>query len=536
MITPKRGTIYDKNGIVFAEDILVYNVIYDPGVLNQYDEEIRENTNKFISDTLEDITEEELNDLLIDKPKSHYEVLAKELEYEKVKDIEESIENNGIKGIFLEEHYKRYYPNGSMACDVIGFVNYSKNGTYGLEEYYNDYLNGEYGRMFGVIDDKKDVNQIEVPSEDGNNLILTIDYTIQKITETAISNFTSEHQAKEASAIVMNPNNGAVLAMASSSVFDLNNPYDLSLLYDEETIVNMTEEEQNNKRFEMWKNNVISSTYEPGSTFKPFVMAAALEEDAISVDDKYYCKGYKVLYGNTISCWKTSGHGEETVLDGLANSCNVVFMEVGAALGKENFYHYQKKFGFNDKTNIDLAGEVGGILYDYDKMGPVELATGSFGQGFNITQIQLITAFSSLVNGGNLYKPYVVQEIVDADDQIVKESEPELVRKVISESTLEIVTEGLEKVVAEGTGNKAQIEGYRIGGKTGTAEKFPREDNQYVVSFIGATPINDAQLVILVVIDEPDAEEAESSLAVNVFKEIMEKTTTYCKIFPDNED
>jgi stage V sporulation protein D (sporulation-specific penicillin-binding protein) len=533
-IVTKRGSILDRNGTVLARSQKVYDIIFDPGVLVQKGEELQKYTTEFLANNLDGITADYLNELLLTKPNSHYEVIGQGLEYEQVEVLEDQIESVSVAGVFLNDYYERIYPYDTMASDVIGFMNNSFEGTYGVEEYYNEYLEGRNGRVFGVVSDENYVNQIDVMPENGQNVVLTIDFSIQKYVEEAISNYYLEEDAKSVNVIVMDPNNGEILAMASYPNIDLNNPYDLSQVIDEETLASMTSEEKYEKRYEIWKNFSVTDTYEPGSTYKPFVLATAIEEGCIDPYETYICTGSKVLYNYVIHCWYDQGHGEETAYEALANSCNVAFMEIGEEVGVDLYYTYQHMFGFGSLTNIDTIGEEDceDVIYKYDEIGPVELATGSFGQGFNITPIQLITAFSSLINGGNLYEPYLMKEIIDEDDNLITMNEPRVIRQVISEETSTDMTEALLKVVNEGTASSAQIEGYEIGGKTGTAEKGERGNETYVVSFIGFAPADNPQVVTLVVIDEPVGENVSSSLAIPVFKDVMEDVLPYKNIFP----
>lgn len=536
VIAAKRGSIVDRNGTVLAESLKVYNVIYDPGVLKQYDQTIIDETNLFMSGALEGVSVAELKVLLLENANSHYEVIARGLDYESVKSIEEAIDSKKVEGIFLEGYYVRRYPYNSTAADVLGFYSNTTGGTYGIEEYYEEYLKGTQGRLFGSLDDGIIVNQEEVAPIHGSDVVLTIDYTIQRYVEQSIAEYYEVHDAKSVNVIVMNPKNGEVLAMASSPSVNLNNSFSLEGIIDDTVLKNMTEEEKYQVRFELWKNYNVSATIEPGSTYKAFTLAAALEEGRVSIDQTFECDGGKQVANYYIRCWKDGGHGVQTTIEALANSCNVAFMEIGESLGVDYYYNYQRMFGFGAKTNADVLGEEVGILYNHDQFGRTELATGAFGQGFNITPIQLITAFSSLLNGGYLYEPSIMKKIVDDEGRIVSEKELRMIRQVISEDTSSLITSVLEKTVSEGTGHRAQIEGYLIGGKTGTAEKGDRSEDRYVISFIGFAPVEDPQLITLVVIDEPVSEKAESSWAVDVFYRIMEKVLPYKTIFPSAEE
>lgn len=532
IIEAKRGSIVDRNGIVLAESVRVYNVIYDPIVVNKKNKEVIEYTNSFLQNNLEDITMSQLEELIINKSNSHYEIIARELDYNDVKVIDEAIKNKKIQGVFLESSYKRIYPYNTMASDIIGFFNEKSGGSYGVEETYESDLKGENGRLFGAFESEIIINQEEIAAKDGNKLLLTLDYSIQKHAEEAILKYTEEHEAKSINVLMMDPQNGEILASASYPNFNLNDPYNLSNLFDSESLSNMTNDEKYEQRYNLWKNFLFTDSYEPGSTFKPFILSAALEENKTYLNKTYECSGGTLLHGHYIRCWKYGGHGVQTAAEALANSCNVAFMEIGEDLGKNLYFNYKQIFGFDSRTNIDILGEGNSILNTYEKIGPVELATGSFGQGFNITPIQLITAFSSLINGGYLYEPYVVKDIMDSEGRIIQSNSKRLIRQTISETTSKEIIKALEMTVSDGTGNKASIEGYRIGGKTGTSEKGNRDDDKYIISFIGFAPVDNPQIITLVIIDEPQEKEtADSSLASGIFFDIMTKVLPYKAIF-----
>ncbi|PKM49802.1 MAG: peptidoglycan glycosyltransferase [Firmicutes bacterium HGW-Firmicutes-7] len=534
-IPAKRGSIADRNGTILAESVKVYNIIYDPGVLNKNKQEMIDETNLFLSSSLPNITIAQLNTLLDEKKDSHYEIIARELDYNQVKALDARIKDKSIRGVFLEAHYKRIYPYNTMASDIIGFFSSSSGGSYGIEEYYQNDLSGTDGRLFGALDEGSIINQEEVPAQHGNQIILTIDFGIQKYVEESILKYYDKHDAKSVNVIVMNPKNGEVLAMASYPNYNLNDPYDLTDIVDEQELSIMTEEKKYEERYQLWRNFLVSDTYEPGSTYKPFIIAAALEEEKISLNNTYECTGGKQVYGHYIRCWKAGGHGVQTVSEALANSCNVALMEIGDTIGKDIYFSYQQMFGFGAKTNIDALAEGKGVYNTYDQIGPVELATGSFGQGFNVTPLQLTAAFSSLLNGGYLYEPYLTKRIVDGDGKTVMYNKPQLVRQTISEDTSKKIIQALEMVVDDGTGHKASIEGYRIGGKTGTAEKGNRLDDLYIVSFIGFAPVDNPQLITLVIIDEPDVVNPDSGLASEIFTDIMTKVLPYKTIFNELE-
>lgn len=534
VIPAKRGSILDRNGTVLAESIKVYNIIYDPGVLNQNKQEIIDATNTLLSSSIPDITISQLNSLLSDKKNSHYEIIARELEYDAVKIIDEAIKAKTIQGVFLEGYYKRIYPYNNMASDVIGFYNSASGGSYGIEEYYELDLSGKDGRLFGAMDGTI-VNQEEVPPQNGRDVVLTIDFGIQKYVEEAILKYYETQDANSVNVVVMNPKNGEVLAMASYPNFNLNEPYNLTDIIETSQLSTMSDDEKYQERYALWRNYLATDSYEPGSTYKPFVLAAAIEEGKISTNQTFLCEGGKQVHGHYIRCWKYGGHGVQTASEALANSCNVAFMEIGEAIGKDHFYDYQMMFGFGSKTNFDVLGEGKGVLNTYEQIGPVELATGSFGQGFNVTPIQLTSAFSSLINGGYMYQPSIMKEVSDAQGKVILSNNKQVIRQTISESTSREMINVLEMVVDDGTGNKASIEGYRIGGKTGTAEKGNRDDDRYIVSFMGFAPVEDPQLIALVIVDEPNIDNPDSGLASKIFTDIMTKVLPYKTIFSDIE-
>ena len=333
----------------------------------------------------------------------------------------------------------------------------------------------------------------------------------------------------------MDPRDGQILGMAAYPDYDLNKPYDLSKYFSEEEITSLTGEEKKDFRLELWKNQVISNGYEPGSTFKPFTVAMALEEHRINLEnDTFFCSGSKIPFPGEkpISCWKKSGHGEQTIFEALSNSCNVALMDIGLLVGRDFFYHYQQMFGFGAVTGIDLPGDVSmrNNLYKLDELDDVQLQTSSFGQGQELTPIQLIAAFAALINGGNLYEPQLMREIVASDGRLIMDNEPVILRKVISEEVSELTKEMLEVVVDEGTGKSAQIEGYSVGGKTGTAEEGDRDIKEYIVSFIGFSPTDNPEVIALVVVDKPKSEDASSIYAARIFKDMMTNILPYLRV------
>lgn len=534
LIKPKRGTIYDRNGSVLAESVKVYNFIFDPGVLSTCKEEEIEETLNFLQKNY-GYKKDELKSLIKNKAYSNYELLATNMDYSEIERDFKDIKNRKYKGLHITEQYKRVYPNDNMLSDALGFVNKNNQGSWGVEETYEKYLKGEEGREFGVINDGNYIENKYIDAVNGNDVVLTIDQTIQYYVEQAIKE-NLDTNPKNIYVVATNPQNGEVLAMASYPSYNLNKPYDLSEFFTKEQLDNMTLEDKSNFLNTLWRNFIISDTYEPGSTYKPFVLASALEELKVNLSDKYYCNGRKVLYRNTITCWEASGHGDQTLIEALENSCNIAFMEIGEKMGKETYYNYQQLFGFGSKTNIDLIGEGESTLHKLSAMGPVELATSSFGQSFNISPIQLVTSFAALINGGYTYEPHIMKKIVNHSGNIVKVNNSKQIKQVISTKTANITKEALRSVVNKGTAKGVKIEGYDIGGKTGTAEKLPRSAKKYMVSFIGFAPVDNPQILMLVIVDEPDVKKPRSIYAQRIFKNVMEKALPYMNIYPTTDN
>lgn len=533
-VIPKRGSILDAKGIAFAESNMVYNVIFDPAVLVELDESVVSETIDFLSMSLEGVEKAQLEELMVTRYMSHYEIIARSLSYPVAQPIIEARDDKIIAGVGFEEQYKREYPYDNMASDVIGFLQADGVGLWGLEAVYDTYLTGSLGRRFGAVDDDNRIKQEDVDAENGYDITLNIDFTIQTYIEDAIKNFYEEEEAISVQVVMMNPQNGAVLGMASYPDFNLNDPYNISHLITDEEKAAMTDQEVGEFRNKLWKNGIVSNSYEPGSTFKPFTIAMALEEHIVTEASTYTCIGYKIPYGDLkpIYCHKRSGHGEQTLMEALSNSCNVALMDIGVEIGRDFFYEYQHMFGFGAQSFIDLKGEqsVRTNVYTLNELDPVQLQTSSFGQGFNVTPIQLITGFSALINGGYLYEPRIMNQVTDESGRLIERSEPVIQRKVISEEVSDQMLNALRQVVDEGTGKRAKVEGYSIGGKTGTAEKKDRSVKKYVVSFMGFSPTDHPEVVCLVVVDEPVGENVSSRYAAKIFKDIMEDALPYLRI------
>lgn len=544
----KRGDIVDRNGTKMATSERVYNVILDVKVMTS-DEDSIEPTIQVLKDCFE-IDEDEVRDLIEESPSSRYNILKKGVDYEtykKFEAIDEDDENYpDVAGIWLEEDYVRTYPYNTLASDVIGFTVDGNVGSNGIEASYNNILNGTDGREYGYLDETSTVERTVKEAVNGDTVMSTIDLQVQSIVEKHILEFNEQHKneasagegSKNTAVIVMNPQNGEILAEASYPNYDLNQPRDLTKYYTQETIDAMSDEEQLETLNSLWNNFCVSDTYEPGSTFKPFTIAAGLETGILTGDETYYCGGVLHVGDHDIHCSNRDGHGTQTLKQALENSCNVALMEIGEALGAEEFCRYQELFGFGEYTGIDLPGEgeTSGLLYTPENMDAASLATNAFGQNFNVTMTQLAASFCSLINGGNYYEPHVVKQIQDENGNVTENIDPVLVKKTISEETSEVIKDYMLGVVQEGTGSSAAVEGYDIGGKTGTAEKLPRGNGKYLVSFIGYAPQENPEVVVYVVVDEPNvAAQASSSYATELASGIMSEIFPYLGITKSSE-
>ena len=476
--------------------------------------------------------------ILKKKPDSQYVIALKNIKYKDKKKFDKLKESNKkITGVWFEEEYVRTYPYNTLACDVLGFTSTDNTGFWGIEEFYNDELNGTNGREYGYYDANLDIERIVKKAVNGNSIISTIDVNAQRIIQKKIIEFNTEFGSKGIGVLVMNPNNGEIIAMASNKEYNLNNPRNLEGIYTKEELASMSDEQKTEALNALWKNDVISSGFEPGSTFKPVTIAAALEENIISTDKTFLCDGGEQVGDSYIHCSKRAGHGELTLEQSLMFSCNDALMQISSLEGKDIFYRYQKDFGFGKKTGIDLPGEAAGITKFGETIYATDLATNSFGQNFNSTMIQMAAAFSSLVNGGNYFQPHTVREIVNDNGATVKKIDGLLVRQTVSEQTSEFIQESMYQTVENGTASGAKVEGYSIGGKTGTAQKYPREAKTYIVSFLGCAPAIDPEIVIYVMIDEPQnvVKQADSSIATKFASKILKEILPTLGIFPDGE-
>lgn len=547
----QRGDILDAKGNVLATSTDVYNVILDCKVLTSKSE-YKEATIHALTECFEELSKEDLEKLVEEKPNSQYNKLLKKLPYDEIQkfvELQNDTENNpNIKGVWFEKEYQRNYPYNTLAASAIGFTTSGNVGIGGLEDFYNDVLNGVDGRQYGYLNTDNSFEKAVKEPTNGLTLTSTLDVNIQSVVEEKIKKFNEEYQnaayegggSKHTGVIVMNPQNGEILAMANYPTFDLNNPRDLSGVYTEEELAAMSEEEQLDALNKIWENFCVTYTYEPGSTVKPLTVATGLETGTLSGEESYYCDGYEWVGGHQIHCVNRNGHGQVTIEQAIMASCNDALMQMSYSIQKENLIDYQKIFGFGQKTNIDLPGEArtDTLLYTLDTMDDSSLATNSFGQNFNVTMVQMASAFSSLINGGNYYQPHMVKRILDENGNVVQNIEGTVLKQTVSKDTSNQVKEYLYKTVSDeaGTGKTAKVAGYSMGGKTGTAQKLPRADRKYLVSFIGYVPQENPQVLIYVVIDEPNAlDQAHSSFAQNVAREILEEILPYMGIQPDEE-
>lgn len=608
-IAYERGKIFDRNGNILASNEKIYTLVLEPknilGNNKKNEKGVNENLEATIT-ALHDyfgFSQDDLRKVIEKNKSSYYVVYKKELNYDEVSAFKEftakgnlSWDENTpakekaeietarkVRGVVFEENYKRVYPYNSLACRILGFTSAGNQGNWGIEQYYNDTLNGTNGRSYYYFNQELMQEQTVKEAVNGQSVVSTIDMQIQQIIEKKLAQFDQDVGSKMTSILVMDPRNGEVLGMASSYPYDLNTPMkekQLLKLFSQEEIDAMKaytkekeeeekakkenktassaeetkeqgeestkkaeEEEQEEKKtiyegfYELWRNPIISNTNEPGSTYKPFTVAAGLETGILTGNEAYYCTGSLPVGSRNIGC--SHVHGNISLKDAIAKSCNVSMMNIAFKEGADLFYQHQNLFGFGRKTGIDLPGEAetGSLIYTAKTCNDsTTLATNAFGQNFNCTMMQMAAGFSSLVNGGYYYKPHVVKEIQNDAGDLVKEKETEVLRETVSEETSEIIRSYLKETVETGTGKKAQIPGYSIGGKTGTAEKIPRNKRDYYVSFVGCVPAENPELLIYVTIDEPNVDyQANAGLAVDLERECMEEIVKICGIEPTEE-
>lgn len=555
VLPAKRGNIYDRNGNILATSNKVYNVILDCKTVNS-DSEYVEPTIRALKDIL-GIDEEKVRSLLSDSrtSQSQYQILLKQLSMDKKKEFEvyttveedsplsdaEKKERGNVKGVWFEEDYLRSYPFKSLACDTIGFTLARDVSDVGIESYYNSTLMGADGRQYGYFNSQSDVEQTIIEPVDGKNIVTTLDVGVQQIVEKYVNGFKKKMGAKNIGVVVQNPNTGEILAMDAGDRYDLNDPRDLSSLYSEEEIKAMNDEETVTALNAMWNNFCVTDAFEPGSVVKPIVMADALEKGSISENDNFVCDGGQVFGANNDTFIKCAvypdAHGTEDLMHVIANSCNDGMMQIAERMGAEQFIKAQSLFNFGSRTGIDLPNEGSGIIHTMDTMGETELACSAFGQGYTCTMLQEINAMSSVINGGYYYQPHLVKEIQDSNGSTVKTVEPVLLKQTISSEISAAIRSYMEDSVIEGTSRHSKVQGYSSGGKTGTAEKYPRGNKKYLVSFITFAPVEEPQVIIYVVIDEPNAEDqADSKYPQYIAQGILSELLPYLNIEPDEAE
>ena len=516
-IKAARGEIVDRNGTVIAANRTVCTVSVIHNQVTEPEKVIRELVR------ILELPEPEVRKKV--EKWSSREIIRTNVE----KSVGDQIMNLGLSGVKVDEDYKRYYPYGSLASKVLGFTGADNQGIIGLEVMYERYLKGRDGLILTISDAKgtelQNAAEERVEPVPGNTLTVSLDVNIQKYAEQAAYQVMEKKGAKAVSVIVMNPRNGEIYAMVNVPEFDLNDPFTLNV-----ESVGLTGTELQDARNKMWRNRCINDTYEPGSTFKIITAAAGLEAGVVHLDDRFSCPGFRIVEDRKIRCHKIGGHGGETFLQGAMNSCNPVFIDVGARLGVDSFYHYFEQFGLLGKTGIDLPGEAATIMHKKENMGLVELATVSFGQSFQITPIQLITTASSIINGGRRITPHFAMNVESTDGTYYQKfSYPERMG-VVSEATSETMRYILEQVVAEGSGKRAKLPGYRVGGKTATSEKLPRSLKKYISSFLGFAPADDPQVIALITIDEPVGIYYGGTIAAPVVADIFSNILPYLDI------
>ena len=588
----ERGDIVDRNGNILATSEKVYNLILEPKNILRTDkgkEATKAALIKYFG--MEDAKFDEC----MQNTDSFYKVAMKGLEYADVKAFQEYCDTRDgadVVGVRFEEEYKRKYPNGSLACHLLGYTVSGNVGQGGIEGYYNSYLNGVNGKTYGYLTNDNTVESVTVPAQNGYTVVSTIDLNIQKIIEDNIKEYMQTTGAKKIGVIAMDPDTAEILGMSTSYGYDPNEPMNTDALRNmevtvtesteepsteedsseegssEDTIEATTEEQKDPEKIKydfssmtddefqkaidgltsdqtyealdaVWRNYCISDILEPGSTFKPFTIAGALEDGVVKDGDTFFCKGYEIVAegSSPIYCHNRSGDGTLTLKQALEQSCNVALMQIAKSEGRETFSKYQDIFNFGNQTGIDLSGEGSGLVYDEEGLNPVELATSSFGQGINVTMIQMAAAFCSLINGGNYYTPHTVRQILDENGSIIENNEPELVRKTISKTTSDLMKQYMAGVVTEGTGSRAAVDGYTIGGKTGTAEKIPRNQGNYVLSFIGFSPVENPQIMLYVAVDEPNVEsQSTSGAGALLFHAIMEDLLPYMNVYQSSDE
>lgn len=544
----KRGDITDRNGNVLATSVMVYNLIVDPKIILS--------NPKYLDPTVDALVryfgmnESDLRTSLNERQNSSYWVVKKNLEFKDIKDYKEFTENKedrtdeeleriqNIKGIWFEQKYKRMYPYKTLGCTVLGFANSENYATLGIEASYSDALAGVDGREYGYMDSDNNRENVVKNAQDGNTVVSTIDMNIQRICQKAIKKYMKKYKPQRIAVVIADPNTGEILAMADDQTFNLNDPYNLTGYYSKSEIEKMSTKKQSNKLNKIWSNYCITDSFEPGSTAKPFTVAAAVEEGAIAKNSTYFCDGAQSVGGFNIKChaYEKGGHGNLNVKIAIAESCNDALMSIGFKLGADKFVDYQTRFGFGTKTGIDLPNETRGLVYGKD-MGSSTLATNSFGQNFTVNMIQMTAGFGSLINGGNYYEPHVVKQVTTSDGNVVDNYAKTLVKQTVTQDTSNFIKECLREVVLTGTGSTAAIEGYTVGGKTGTAEKVDtsgkgkgRIKGEYILSFLGCVPCENPQVICYTIMDSPKDNTQATAYNTELWTYIMKQVLPYMGI------
>lgn len=538
----KRGNITDRDGNVLATSIKVYNMIIDPKVILTENKDYLEPTVDALVKCF-GYSKDELTKLIQDNKDSRYVIKEKQLKYEQIEEFKKLMSdtknNPDVKGVWFEEEYKRMYPYSTLASGTIGFTVAGNVGNWGIEEYYNDYLNGIDGRKYGYVNEDNTMDPVVKEPTDGNTVVSTIDLNLQTICEKYIKQWVEEYHPTNVAVVMADPNTGEILAMAdSNNMYDLNNPQELKGFYSNEEIKAMSDEQKIENLSKIWRNFCVSDTYEAGSTIKPFTIAGALEDGKISKDQTFLCDGGERISGFYIKCHKTSGHGTLNVEQAIMNSCNDSLMQIAAFEGVDTFCKYQSIFGFGMRSGIDLPGEASceGLLYTKDNMQVADLATNSFGQNFNVNMIQMVAGFSSLINGGYYYKPHVVKQILNSNGGVVANYDKELIKQTITKDTSDFLRQALVNTVNGGTGKTAAVEGYDVGGKTGTAQHHDKSDTTYLLSFLGFAPYDNPRVVCYTIVDAPQVDNpGSSSYACKLFSAIMTEALPYMDVFPTKE-
>lgn len=517
-IKAARGQILDRNGVVLAANRTVCTISVIHSQVTDPETVIRVLTKELGID-------EETVRKRVEKVSSIERVRTNV-----DKSVGDVIRAYGLAGVKVDEDYKRYYPYDTLASKVLGFTGGDNQGIIGLEVKYDDYLQGTNGKILTLTDARgveiENAGESRLDPVDGNNLVISIDYNIQMYAEQVATKVMEQKQADHVSILIMNPQNGEIYAMANVPEFNLNEPFVLN--YDVGTDMDAAKKQE--LLNQMWRNPCINDTYEPGSTFKIITASAALEQGVVTLNDNFFCPGYKIVEDRRIRCHKAGGHGAENFEQGLMNSCNPVFMELGLRLGADNFYHYFRQFGLLSKTNIDLPGEAATIMHSLDNIGQVELATMSFGQSFQITPVELATTVSSIINGGRRVTPHFGVKVQTPDGEDVEILQYDQVDGIVSEETSKTMRTLLEKVVSEGSGKNAKIEGYAIGGKTATSQTLPRSAHKYISSFLGFAPAEEPTVLCLVIINDPQGVYYGGTIAAPVCKEVFENILPYLEI------